>query len=71
MISLDDYKKALGKVTDDLSEEEILRAQKIQDDLAELFYVMWRMKLQINKSIIESTPCLIQTEPEIALSTVA
>ena len=51
MLSLEEYKKALGKVTDELSEEEIIKAQKIQDDLAELFFVAWQDKLQTNKEL--------------------
>ena len=41
MIGLEEYKKALGDVTDELSEEEILKARQIQEDLAEAFFPMW------------------------------
>ena len=49
MIELEDYKKALGDVDDEgLSEEEIIKAMQIQDDLAELFYVMYVEKRNEN-----------------------
>lgn len=41
MIGLDEYKKALGDITDELSEEDILKARQIQEDLAEAFFPMW------------------------------
>ncbi|MFA6256803.1 MAG: hypothetical protein WCT29_00655 [Candidatus Paceibacterota bacterium] len=53
MIGLEEYKKALGDVDDiGLSEEEIIKARQIQDDLAEAFYVMWREKIEEKNVII-------------------
>ncbi len=53
MIDLEKYKKALGEVTDDLSEEEILKVRQIQDDLAEAFFAMWLESKQ-KKDIISN-----------------
>ena len=62
MIGLEEYKKALGAVTDDLPEEEIIKTQKIQDELAELFYVMWRNKrLEDKKVIINLEKCEVSS----------
>ena len=36
MISLEEYKKALGPLAQRLSEEEILKAREIQDKMADL-----------------------------------
>jgi hypothetical protein len=52
MIGLEEYKKALGSVTDKLSPEEILRARQIQDDLAEAFYGMWVEKIKEGSVIV-------------------
>jgi hypothetical protein len=51
MIELEEYKKALGPITDDLSEEKIIEVRQIQDELAEILYVLWveNRKEQITK----------------------
>jgi hypothetical protein len=41
MISLEEYKKALGPLAQKLSEAEILKAREIQDKLAEIMFDMW------------------------------
>ena len=41
MISLEEYKKALGPYVEELSEEEILRAREIQDKMAEILFYDW------------------------------
>lgn len=48
MISVEKYKEALGFEADGLSEQEILRARQIQDDLAEIFFTMWLEKRKEN-----------------------
>lgn len=47
MISLEEYKKALGPLVQKLSEEEILKAREIQDKMAEIMFYTWRE--EINK----------------------
>ncbi len=44
MIGLEEYKKALGEVTDNLSEEEVLKIRQIQDEIAEVMYILWLEK---------------------------
>lgn len=41
MIALEDYKKALGTLANELSEEEILKLRDSQDQMAEIFFDMW------------------------------
>jgi len=41
MISLEDYKKALGPLAQKLSEEDILKARDIQDRMAEVLFYSW------------------------------
>jgi len=41
MISLVDFKIALGTLVDELSEEEILKLRSDQDQMAELFFDLW------------------------------
>ena len=55
MIGLEEYKKALGDVDDiGLSEEEIIKARQIQDDLAEIFFVKWLEIINKPKKFIPS-----------------
>ncbi len=69
MITLEDYKKALGPVTDDLSEEEIIKAQETQDALAELFFAHWvekrkqvMIKSQWTTQLLEEKTVLVTAE---------
>lgn len=41
MIALADFKKALGTLTEELSEEEILKLRDNQDQMAEIFFNLW------------------------------
>jgi hypothetical protein len=41
MISLEEYKKALGHLAQKLSEAEILKAREIQDKMAEILFYCW------------------------------
>ena len=41
MISLEEYKKALGPLAQELSEEEILKVRDNQDQMAEILFYMW------------------------------
>ena len=41
MISLEQFKNALGKEAERLTEKEILELQKQQDEMAEIFFNSW------------------------------
>ncbi|MFA6273560.1 MAG: hypothetical protein WC662_00160 [Candidatus Paceibacterota bacterium] len=49
MISLEEYKKALGSLAQRLSEEEILKAREIQDKMAEILFYSWLDGVNQNK----------------------
>ncbi len=50
MISLEEFKKALGDEAKNLTEEQILKLRDNQDQTAEILFNMWLEK--INKSSI-------------------
>lgn len=41
MISLEDFKKALGTEVEKLTEEQIIKLREQQDNEAEIFFNMW------------------------------
>ncbi len=41
MISLKDFKKALGETADTMTEEQILQLRDQQDQMAEIFFNSW------------------------------
>lgn len=42
MLSLEEYKKALGEeLLKELTEEQILKVRNQQDQMAEIFFTMW------------------------------
>lgn len=41
MISLKDFKKSLGNLAKELTEEQILELREQQDKMAEAFFAMW------------------------------
>ena len=41
MISIEEFKKALGGLADELTEEQILKVRDQQDQMAEIFFAMW------------------------------
>ncbi len=41
MISLQEFKDALGSMTNELTEEEILKLRENQDQMAEILFNMW------------------------------
>jgi hypothetical protein len=46
MISLEEYKKALGEeLLKELSEEQILKLRNQQEQMAEIFFTMWLEKI--------------------------
>lgn len=49
-ISIEQFKKSLGNKAYELTEEQILKLHKDQDQMAEIFFAMWLKK--INSSII-------------------
>ena len=49
MISLEEYKKALGPLAQKLSEAEILKAREIQDKMAEILFYSWLEEVNKNK----------------------
>ena len=50
MISLEEYKKALGPLAQELSEEEILKVRDNQDQIAEILFDMWLKEINIPNS---------------------
>ena len=44
MIGLEEYKKALGTLAEELSEKEILELRENQDQMAEILFSMWLKK---------------------------
>ncbi len=50
MISLEEYKKALGSLAQKLSEEEILKAREIQDKMAEILFYCWLEETKTNSN---------------------
>jgi hypothetical protein len=49
MISLEEYKKALGPLAQTLSEEEILKARDNQDQMAEILFYEWLKEIKNKK----------------------
>ena len=49
MISLDDFKKSLGNLAMELSEEEILKLRDLQDQEAEIYFNLWLEEINKNK----------------------
>ncbi|HTE49033.1 MAG TPA: hypothetical protein VK675_03950 [Candidatus Paceibacterota bacterium] len=49
MISLEEFKKALGNLKNELSEEEILKLRENQDQMAEILFNSWLMEINKNK----------------------
>ena len=41
MVSLQEFKDALGSMADELTEEEILKLRENQDQTAEILFNMW------------------------------
>jgi len=41
MIDLEKFKESLGDIKNELSEEEILRLRKNQDEMSEIFFNLW------------------------------
>jgi hypothetical protein len=52
MISIEEYKKALGAKADDLTEERIIQMRDMQDALSELFFTMWLQEVTEKDVII-------------------
>jgi len=48
VISLKEFKKALGKQATDLTEEQILKLREQQDQEAEIYFNMWREYIRNN-----------------------
>lgn len=42
MISLKDFRKSLGNLANELSDEQIIELRDQQDQFAELFFAMWQ-----------------------------
>jgi hypothetical protein len=49
MIHLEDYKKALGELTEQLSEQQILKLRDQHDQMAELFFNLWFTEINQKK----------------------
>jgi len=49
MISLQDFKVALGPAAQELSEQEILKLREQQDQMAILFFNSWLEKIGLKK----------------------
>lgn len=50
MIGLLEFKKALGSLEDDLSEEQIIKLRDQMDQEAEIFFSMWIDSIKEKKS---------------------
>ncbi len=48
MISLEEFKKALGNLANELSEEEILKVREQQDKMAEVLFSSWLAEINKN-----------------------
>ena len=55
MISLEEYKKALGPLAQTLSEEEILKAREIQDKMAEILFYEWLKEIKNKKTNLDNS----------------
>lgn len=49
MISLEEFKKALGSLSEQLSEEEILKLRENQDQMAEILFNSWLAEINNSK----------------------
>ena len=49
MISLEEFKKSLGDLQNQLSEEEILKLRENQDKMADIFFDSWLVEINQNK----------------------
>ena len=51
MIDLEEYKRILGPLAEELTEEQILKLRDQQDQMAEIFFAMWleQIKAKENK----------------------
>jgi hypothetical protein len=70
MLTLEDYKKSLGPITDDLSDEDIIKVRDAQDAIAELLFPMW-LDIQKQKRLTDKTLCITLPIEKIASSTLA
>ncbi|MFA6273643.1 MAG: hypothetical protein WC662_00600 [Candidatus Paceibacterota bacterium] len=48
MISLEEFKKALGSLEQELTEEEILKLRENQDQMADILFNMWLKEINKN-----------------------
>lgn len=48
MINLEEFKKSLGTLKDELSEEEILKLRENQDQLADILFNSWLTTINQN-----------------------
>lgn len=55
MISLEEYKKALGPLAQELSEEEILKVRDNQDQMAEILFNMWLEEIKNKKPNLDNS----------------
>ena len=49
MIDLEEFKKALGSLKNELSEEEILKLRDSQDKMAEILFNSWLIEINQSK----------------------
>ncbi len=52
MISLEEFKKSLGKTTETMTEEQILELRENQDKMAEIFFNIWLKKTKKKTQIV-------------------
>jgi len=50
MIGLLEFKKALGPTAEELSEKEILELRDNQDQMAEIFFAMWKSEIKSSEN---------------------
>jgi len=52
MIRLEEYKKSLGPLAGQLSEEQILRTRELEDQLAEALFAIWLDEIKQKHNVI-------------------
>lgn len=48
MVNLDDFKKSLGNLANEMSEEQIIELREQQDKMAEVFFNSWLSETRQN-----------------------
>jgi hypothetical protein len=52
MISLEEFKKSLGKTAETMTEEQILKLREQQDKMAEIYFDLWFKKIERKEQVV-------------------